>query len=127
MLQNILDILGDIRRALNFMHFTLSTFSSSAAKTDLQNLDHFHFLGKIMYSKRADRSTAEWDRCEKKLSKRANQKFGRPFPPKDDVNALILRSYYLAGSSVSFRNIEMFRYVFFKLFFTLAARICLRT
>uniref|UniRef100_A0A1I8C091 ATPase_AAA_core domain-containing protein n=1 Tax=Meloidogyne hapla TaxID=6305 RepID=A0A1I8C091_MELHA len=108
---------GDIRRAMNllFLHYrqqntkiiegnsakrlkteklsnncqqpSTSFFSSNFASSD--QLELFHFIGKIMYAKRAEKPTKEWLNNESKLNLNLKRIYGRPLPPKDDLNKLI--------------------------------------
>uniref|UniRef100_A0AC35FG21 Cell cycle checkpoint protein RAD17 n=1 Tax=Panagrolaimus sp. PS1159 TaxID=55785 RepID=A0AC35FG21_9BILA len=78
---------GDIRSAINNIQF--STFNKSykgGLATSVSHLNIFHYIGKILYAKRADSSTQEWRNTENKLMV---SKWKRQFPPKDNLNYLI--------------------------------------
>ncbi|CAK5030336.1 unnamed protein product [Meloidogyne enterolobii] len=63
-----------------------SFFSSNFAS---DQLELFHFIGKIMYAKRAEKPTEKWLENESKLNFNLKRIYGRPLPPKDDLNKLI--------------------------------------
>ena len=65
------------------------------------SVDLFHFIGKILYSKRAELETNDWKKCEQCLRKQVAKKWSRPFPPKDNVHDL-LELANISGSRVSF-------------------------
>lgn len=91
--------LGDIRKAVNSIAFSAVIPQTSSSKTS-QHLELFHFLGKIMYAKRAEKADNFWTKCEDRLVPRLKAAgFGRKFPPKDDINQLISTSY-VSGSFV---------------------------
>uniref|UniRef100_A0A915ERY3 Cell cycle checkpoint protein RAD17 n=1 Tax=Ditylenchus dipsaci TaxID=166011 RepID=A0A915ERY3_9BILA len=80
---------GDLRKTLNMIEFfaigrplSLNLLASADAHFDL-----FHFIGKIMYAKRATNSTDSWMKSEEKLLPKARRKI-RMFPPKEDLNEL---------------------------------------
>lgn len=52
-------------------------------------LELFHFIGKVMYAKRAETSNKQWQLSESKLNPNAWRRYARPIPPKDDLNRLI--------------------------------------
>jgi hypothetical protein len=52
-------------------------------------LELFHFIGKVMYAKRAESADQRWEQIEKRLHPSAWRKYARPLPPKDDLNWLI--------------------------------------
>ncbi|CAK5074892.1 unnamed protein product [Meloidogyne enterolobii] len=64
----------------------ISFFSSHFAS---DQLELFHFIGKIMYAKRAEKPTEKWLENESKLNFNLKRIYGRPLPPKDDLNKLI--------------------------------------
>ncbi|KAL3093228.1 hypothetical protein niasHT_022678 [Heterodera trifolii] len=97
---------GDIRRALNTLLFSLIKTDRSK-RIDAENcrpkqlstqkpLELFHFIGKILYAKRIEEKSGvknnqieRWKRTEQRLGQKLCEKYGRPMPPKDELNQLI--------------------------------------
>lgn len=81
---------------------------NSAKQSNLTNVSSnvhvelFHFIGKLMYAKRAEFADKRWLKCEKMLLKNSRPKFGRLLPPKDDINQL-LDSCFVSGDFVCFK------------------------
>lgn len=75
-----------LEKELNIEHPSTSFFFDNFAH---DQLELFHFIGKIMYAKRAEKTTEQWQNNEAKLNPNFQRKYGRPYPPKDDLNWLI--------------------------------------
>uniref|UniRef100_A0A914I8L1 Phosphatidic acid phosphatase type 2/haloperoxidase domain-containing protein n=1 Tax=Globodera rostochiensis TaxID=31243 RepID=A0A914I8L1_GLORO len=94
---------GDIRRALNTLLFSLIRIqkdkrvgNESGRPQQLSGdkpLELFHFIGKVLYAKRMEKKNAvqieQWKCTEQRLGQKVREKYGRPLPPKDDLNQLI--------------------------------------
>ncbi|KAI1727715.1 Rad17 cell cycle checkpoint protein [Ditylenchus destructor] len=81
---------GDFRKALNAFDYFANGQRSVNEKIPLPNTPNFelfHYIGKIMYAKRATETNERWEKSEQMLRKNA-QKFMRPLPPKEDLNEL---------------------------------------
>lgn len=63
-----------------------------------QNVDFFHFIGKLLYAKRAESADDRWTRCEAMLRPECRH-LARKLPPKEDLNEL-LSSSFISGSNV---------------------------
>uniref|UniRef100_A0A7E4VL95 Cell cycle checkpoint protein RAD17 n=1 Tax=Panagrellus redivivus TaxID=6233 RepID=A0A7E4VL95_PANRE len=89
---------GDIRAAINNIYYSSTTKSFQKQLTENRHhLEAFHYIGKIMYSKRAEKADQNWRRSEGLLKA---ESFRRPLPPKDDLNELA-ESDLFAGNRVS--------------------------
>lgn len=76
-----------------------SNFSSPSFNAQVEL---FHFIGKLMYAKRAELSNEHWLKCEQMLLKKSRKKFGRLLPLKDDINQL-LDLCFISGDFVCFK------------------------
>jgi hypothetical protein len=70
------NFLGDIRGALNSLEFSLlNNQSDTTLASSAYHFDYFHFIGKILYSKRAETASDEWSKCESLLLPDVAQKW----------------------------------------------------
>src|SRR4051812_33894527 len=90
---------------MNAINFSFGSRKDSLCQFPSNHLELFHFVGKVMYSKRAELASEMWTKSEQKLSPKSRKKFGRPFPPKDDIFELT-SSAYVSGSFVRIIHIK---------------------
>lgn len=93
-------------KKLNYKKSTSSTIKLKKKLTNpappIEHYDLYHYIGKIMYAKRLnDQICTKWTNLEKILLPKARQKFGRPYPPKENLNEMGLMNM-LNGTLVSF-------------------------
>ncbi|KAH7727297.1 CRE-HPR-17 protein [Aphelenchoides avenae] len=92
---------GDIRAALNAIEYsqTGSKLLHADSVQSPKHLDFFHFIGKLLYAKRAEAVDDKWTRAESLLRNECRH-LARDVPPKDDLNEL-LASSFMSGANVA--------------------------
>lgn len=102
---------------MNLIEFFITGKSLTTAKqlnlsnTSNGHVELFHFIGKLMYAKRAESANQHWLMCEKILLIKSQRKYGRPLPPKDDINYL-LNSCFISGDFVCFLILKTYQIIF---------------
>lgn len=105
----VIYILGDIRLAINTLEFAVSrSLFNSSLIPSFTNILFYNFIGKILYSKRAESELTSWNKSEQLLRPNLVQHWSRSLPPKDDIHNL-LKSAGISGSRVSSFNIIRFQ------------------
>ncbi|KAI1720104.1 rad17 cell cycle checkpoint protein domain-containing protein [Ditylenchus destructor] len=81
---------GDFRKALTVFDYFANgqpSVNENIPLPNTPNFELFHYIGKIMYAKRATETNERWEKSEEMLRKNA-QRFMRALPPKEDLNEL---------------------------------------